>query len=147
MDEILARISHLPEHLRVLKHLVSMFAEIDGVTGGLVSGSLVNGSPDEQSDLDIGIVVESQHAREAIWQRRWVWKLEPWFHRFDADHIKPYFVIYLFEPCVKADINLYVDDLPGWTGAPFRELWSEREELAEWCNATNREANGVMCLS
>ena len=74
---------------------------------------------DQDSDLDIGIFFGNPTDREKTWKNRWDWSVAPWFHRFDADHIKPHFVIYLFESNIKADINLYVQaELPGAGGAP-----------------------------
>lgn len=82
---------------------------------------------DQYSDIDLGIVFESDETRELAWSDRWNGSLEPWFHRFDADHIKPYFVIYLFEPCVKADINFCtLTDLPPGREPPTKSLVLER---------------------
>ena len=129
---------NLPEHRRVFDSLLRHFQDIDGVTGIFVSGSQATGEMDEQSDLDLGVVLDSQKIRDAVWAKRWNWAIEPWFHRFDADHIKEYFVIYLFEPCVKADINLYIEeDLPGWKGGPFHLIWSKSDRLEEWCQVSN----------
>ena len=138
---ILADIGDLPDHRRVLKALLYHFRSLNGVVGAFSSGSLARREMDEQSDLDLGILVRSAETRDAIWSERWNWPVEPWFHRFDADHIRSYFVIYLFEPCVKADLNLYVeDDLPRWQGAPFEVIWSDAAGLTEWCEAASREA-------
>ncbi|MYC14277.1 MAG: nucleotidyltransferase domain-containing protein [Gemmatimonadetes bacterium] len=129
---------NLPEHRRVFDSLLRHFRNIDGVIGLFVSGSQATGEMDEQSDLDLGVVLDSQKIRNAVWSKRWNWATEPWFHRFDADHIKEYFVIYLFEPCVKADINLYIEeDLPGWKGGPFQLIWTKSDRLEEWCQVSN----------
>ena len=67
------------------------------------------------------------------WVSRWSWDIARWFHRFDADHVKPHFVIYLFEPGVKADLALYtLDDLPAVEGRPYRCVWDARGELERW---------------
>ncbi len=132
---------HLSEHRRVLDSLLRHFRDIDGIIGIFASGSQATGEMDEQSDLDLGVVLDSQKIRDAVWSERWNWATEPWFHRFDADHIKEYFVIYLFEPCVKVDINLYVrEDLPGLEGAPFHLIWTKSDGLEEWCQGSNDEA-------
>jgi len=89
------------------------------VIGAWLSGSAARGDADEYSDLDIGVCFGDPAARAAAWSHRWEWPIAPWFHRFDADHVRPYFVIYLFEEAVKADIALYVpDDLPPPEGGP-----------------------------
>ena len=48
-----------------------------------------------------------------------------------ADHIKPHFVIYIFEPAIRADISLYLDDeLPPAAGGPFVLAWDETGAFA-----------------
>jgi len=54
-------------------------------------------------------------------------------HRFDADHVKPHFVIYWFEPGVQTDIALYTaDKLPAPAGAPYRVAWDAIGALTSW---------------
>ena len=131
----------LPDHARVLDSLLRYFQDASGAIGVFASGSQATGEMDEQSDLDLGVVLDCPESRDSLWSARWEWATEPWFHRFDADHIKAHFVIYLFEPCVKADINFYVvEDLPGWGGAPYELIWSTDDRLEEWCLASNGEA-------
>jgi predicted nucleotidyltransferase len=124
---------NLPEHDRILQAMLNFFSEIPGVIGCYVSGSTATGRMDEDSDLDIGVVFGSQDARDATWDARWDWEIVPWFHRFDADHIKPYFVIYFYEPQIRADINLYLpNDLPPYKGGPYEIVWDDSGALKEW---------------
>ena len=88
---------------------------------------------DAESDLDVGICFATDAEREAAWGERWHWEIAPWFHRFDADHVRPYFVIYLFEPKVKTDIPLYtLDDLPSPEGGPYVLAWDDAGTLTAW---------------
>jgi hypothetical protein len=139
--EILKSLNHLPHHRRVLEALIQTFTVCPGVEGLFVSGSTARRAMDQHSDVDLGVVFEFGDSRDAAWQDRWNWGVEPWFHRFDADHIKPHFVIYLFEPCVKADINLYtLTEMPGPQGAPYALLSPQSDILQDWCIATNVDA-------
>lgn len=133
MDGVFS-LGKLPEHSRVLKAIAERF---DGSPqrpiGCFVSGSVARDDMDPQSDIDIGFVYADSGARDAEWDTRWEWDIAPWFHRFDADHIKPHFVIYLFNPDIKADISLYVeDDLPPVEGAPYRIVWDDSGVLGKW---------------
>jgi len=94
---------------------------------------------DQYSDIDMGIVFESLESLETFWEKRWDWKLPPWFHRFDADHIKEHFIIILFEPDIKVDLNLYTKDtLPPPQGAPFLLDYYKEQELKTWCERSNK---------
>jgi predicted nucleotidyltransferase len=142
--EILDSINHLADHRRVLEALFRTFKDTPRVVGLFVSGSTARRSMDRYSDIDLGVVLDSDGAREKTWKDRWDWQVEPWFHRFDADHIKAHFVIYLFDPCVKADINLYtLSDLPAWQGAPYDPVMSHTEAIEDWCKRSNAEASEV----
>jgi len=88
-------------HQEVLDKIVRFFRSRTGAVGGSVSGSVARGIADEYSDLDVGIFFADADAREAAWASRWEWEIAPWFHRFEADHVKPYMVIYLYEPVSK----------------------------------------------
>jgi hypothetical protein len=137
-------IQGLPEHDRVLKSILKYFYHVSGTEGAFLSGSTVSGSMDRDSDLDIGILCKDTKNREKIWTGRWEWSMAPWFHRFDADHIKPYFVIYLFEPAIKADINLYVEsDLPPRRGGPYRFVWDDSDILRNWQVALGTEIESI----
>lgn len=93
---------------------------------------------DAFSDLDVGIVFDSPEARQRAWETRWDWEIAPWFHRFDADHVKPFFVIYLYEPNVKVDLALYEPaDMPAPAGRPYRVAWDPSGELRPWADAVN----------
>jgi Nucleotidyltransferase domain len=126
------------EHQRVLDRIVGFFQDRPGVAGGCISGSVARGAADEYSDLDVAIFFADPELREACWAARWEWDIAPWFHRFDADHVKPYFVIYLFEPGVKADLPLHlVTDPPAPGGAPYAVLWDTTGRVAQWVEASN----------
>jgi predicted nucleotidyltransferase len=141
----------LPAHDALLDAILAFFQGNPSVIGGFVSGSTARGGMDVDSDLDIGIVFESADARAAAWASRWDWQLAGWFHRFDADHIKPHFIIYLFEVArfavaetstakravaIRADIHLYlVDELPPVEGGPYVLAWDDTGALQAWLDA------------
>ena len=135
---------HLPSHERVLKALVEYF-EKAGATAAFLSGSTATGSMDTYSDVDLGIVCKDARAMDELWSLRWQWDFHSWGHRFDADHIKEHFVIYLFNgegddeaELVKADIAFYtLETLPSSAGAPYRVLWDKSGKLAEWVKEKN----------
>jgi hypothetical protein len=123
---------------RVLDAVVRFFQGQPGAVGGCVSGSVARGIADEYSDLDVAIFFADQSAREDAWARRWEWEIAPWFHRFDADHVRPFFVIYLFEPDVKTDLPLnLVSDPPDPGGAPYEVLWDTAGDVVKWVEASN----------
>jgi predicted nucleotidyltransferase len=129
----LAALEHLPEHRRVLDAVLAFLRRQPGALGAFVSGSVATGTADQYSDLDLGLVFADDRSRARVWERRNDWEIAPWFHRFDADHVKDHFVIYLYEPGVKADLNLYVPaDLPRPPGLRYEPLWDETGELARW---------------
>lgn len=129
-----AQMAELPEHRRVLGAVLDFFRP--RAVGAFVSGSVARGGMDEESDLDIGIVLPDTTARDTTWAERWDWQIAPWFHRFDADHVKPYFVIYLYEPGIKADISLYTpNDLPHADGGPYVIAWDDDSRLDDWAQS------------
>ncbi|MBN1579692.1 MAG: nucleotidyltransferase domain-containing protein [Anaerolineae bacterium] len=126
---------HLPDHDAVLDAILGFFYQTPGVIGCFLSGSTATGHMDVDSDLDLGVVFQNAGQRMEAWEKRWEWQIAPWFHRFDADHIKPHFVIYMFEPAIKADINLYlINELPSVAGGPYYIVWDETGALNEWVN-------------
>jgi predicted nucleotidyltransferase len=143
-NNLKTKLNSLPDHRSVLEAIELFFVNHEGVEGMILSGSFAAGIADEQSDLDIGVVCANEGIRTALWRMRWDWDIHPWFHRFDADHIKPNFVIYFFEPFVKADIALYLpEDLPKVGGAPNLLLADRTRYLAEWAQDLNREAKAL----
>jgi len=130
--------AQLPDHDALLDAILGYFQRTPGVIGCFLSGSTARGEMDVDSDLDVGVVLESAEQRTRVWESRWEWQIAPWFHRFDADHIKPHFVIYIFDPparaaAIRADINLYlVDDLPPAAGGPFVLAWDDTGALRAW---------------
>jgi hypothetical protein len=139
---VFAHLEGLPEHRRVLEAIFAHFRP--SAAGAWVSGSVARGGMDEESDLDTGICFASATGRQAAWEQRLDWEIAPWFHRFDADHVKPFFVIYLFTPKVKADIPLYTfDDLPGPEGGPYVLAWDDTGRLGEWAAAAVPAAEPV----
>lgn len=137
----IAATRHLPDHDALLDAILGFFQRTPGVIGCFLSGSAARGQMDVDSDLDVGVVFDSADARSAAWKGRWDWQIAPWFHRFDADHIKPHFVIYLFGPfaqaaAIRADLNLYrVEDLPPAAGGPYRLVWDDTGALRAWLDA------------
>ncbi len=134
MDSFSIAATHnLPDHNRLLQAILRFFSQIPAASGCFLSGSGATNTMDEDSDLDLGIVFSSAEARKATWQARWTWDIAPWFHRFDADHIKPHFVIYIFEPHIRADISLYLpDELPPTGAGPCAITWDHQGVLAAW---------------
>ena len=124
---------NLPNHDLILQAVLDFFYTTPGVAGCFLSGSMATLELDEDSDIDVGVVFQNAEHRESVWQKRWEWKITTWFHRFDADHIKPYFVIYFYEPGIQADINLYIHhDLPPVEGGPYRIVWDHDSMLNTW---------------
>jgi hypothetical protein len=128
----------LPDHDALLDDILSFLQQTPGVIGCFLSGSTATGQMDVDSDLDVGVVFQSADSRTTAWEGRWGWQIAPWLHRFDADHIKPHFVIYIFDPptqaaAIRADINLYlVDDLPPAAGGPYLLAWDKTGALQAW---------------
>lgn len=137
----IAATSRLPDHDAVLQSILSFFKNTPGVAGCFLGGSTAANLMDADSDLDIGIVMQDAEALDAVWQRRWDWNIAPWFHRFDADHIRPYFVIYLFEPRIKADIGFCLKDkLPPLEAGPFVVVWDSDGALNRWFGTAAKPA-------
>ncbi len=123
----------LPEHDIALKAILEFFYEYQGIDGCFLSGSVAARTMDKNSDVDLGILFGHEVAINDAWQKRWEWNIAPWFHRFDADHIKPYFVIYFFEPDIKADIHLFLkENLPPKEGGPYEIIWDNSGDLEQW---------------
>lgn len=130
--------AHLRDHNQLLIKIFDFFYALPEIKGAFVSGSTAAGSMDEFSDLDIGFLVSNKSGRDQLWQKRWDWNIAPWFHRFDADHVKPYFVIYFFEPSIHVDLNFYVQsDLPSFAGAPYAKAWGADPEFEKWLIEVN----------
>lgn len=134
----LAASAHLRDHNQLLLKIFDFFQAIPEIKGAFVSGSTATGNMDEFSDLDVGFLVSDQRSRDQLWQKRWDWDIAPWFHRFDADHVKPYFVIYFFEPSIHVDLNFYVEsDLPSFAGAPYVKAWGDDSAFEKWLAQVN----------
>jgi len=69
MHTILESLSHLPDHQRVQTRLVAVAEETSGVTGIFVSGSTARQTMDSWSDLDLGIVFDSEVSAKARGRR------------------------------------------------------------------------------
>ncbi len=137
--KILESTANVPEHQKLLLKISSYFQKIPGIVSLFVSGSTATGGMDEYSDLDLGFLCRNEEVRNQIWNNRWNWGVAPWFHRFDADHIKPNFVIYFFEPNIHVDFNFYVEsDLPPPAGGPFVIAWDETGKMESWAESTNQ---------
>ncbi len=123
----------LPEHDKVLEAILNFFYTYPGICGCFLSGSVAAKTMDENSDIDLGFLFQDKISRNNAWIDRWNWDMAPWFHRFDADHIKPYFVIYFFEPDIKADIHLFLpENLPPKEGGPYEFVWDTDNHLEQW---------------
>ena len=130
--------SLLSSHREVLDRVSGFFRGRPGVVGIALSGSVARGGMDEHSDLDVDVFFADAASREQTWADRWDWDIAPWFHRFDADHVRPYFVIYLFEPGVKTDLPLLlVSDDPEPGGAPYEVVWDRTGDVTRWVEASN----------
>jgi hypothetical protein len=140
-EDVFQNMRDLPEHYRLCRQLFDFFSQQEGITAMFMSGSGVTGGMDSYSDLDLGFVCESDKAKEKIWSQRFDWKLPPWFHRMDADHVKPYFIIYLFEPEIHVDLCFYtIDNLPSKTGGPYAIAYDPRSQLNAWVQEMNRSS-------
>jgi hypothetical protein len=133
------KMAQLPNHLGLCQEILSYFYDLEGIDGAFISGSGVSGGMDKYSDLDLGFLCASVEAKERIWNQRWNWSLPKWFHRMDADHIKPHFVIYLFEPHIHVDLSFYtMTDLPTQFGAPFAIAFDKQNQLGDWLAKANK---------
>ncbi|MGZ4380416.1 MAG: nucleotidyltransferase domain-containing protein [Gaiellaceae bacterium] len=121
----------LPEHERLLAAILSFFRGVPGAVGAFLGGSNARGGMDRHSDLDVGIVFADAAARDAAWARRREWEIAPRLHAYDADHIRPYFAYFLYEPGIVAELPLYtLDEVQEarW-GGPYLVVWDETGEL------------------
>jgi hypothetical protein len=128
----------LPEHRKLCSDILAFFNEQHGITGAFISGSGASGGMDVYSDLDLGFLCSSDEEREKIWLKRFDWILPSWFHRMDADHVKPYFIIYLFEPSIHVDLVFYTkENLPPQAGGPFTLAFEKDKQLETWFSEVN----------
>jgi predicted nucleotidyltransferase len=153
-ESVYEHVEALPDHRRLLEAILTFFRRDPPAIGAWISGSLARGDADEFSDLDIGVLFGDDASRAAAWSHRWDWPLAPWFHRFDADHVRPYFVIYLFDEAapggtpVKADLALFLEDeLPPPEGGPYRVAWDDAGMLRDWASrSSTREADWALAV-
>ena len=137
--EIYKHMGELPDHKKLCQKLLGFFDEQSDITGAFLSGSGASGGMDFHSDLDLGFVCKDNEAKERIWQQRFDWHLPDWFHRMDADHVKPYFIIYLFDPHIHVDLAFYtMEDLPPHAGGPFTLAFDKQEQLGSWLADVNK---------
>lgn len=131
--------SKLPDHRALCEKILKFFAEDDGIIGAFISGSGAAGSMDFHSDLDLGFLCRANSVKEKIWAQRFNWDLPIWFHRMDADHVKPYFIIYLFEPHIHVDLAFYTEEnLPPRAGGPFTLAFDKEARLNQWITDVNQ---------
>lgn len=134
-NDIYKAFEKCPDHKKLMAELLKCFYGMEGITGAFLSGSGVTGKTDEFSDIDLGFLCQDEKTREKIWSQRWNWPLPNWFHRFDADHVKAFFIIYFFYPNIHVDLPLYVKkDLPPAEAGPFLIIWDKNKELEKWQN-------------
>lgn len=128
--EVYRHLEDLPEHRRLLTTVLEFFRS--DAPACLVAGSVARGGMDEHSDLDVHLIFADQAARERVWQQRWDWEIGPWLHRFDADHVIPYFVIYVFESGVRVDLPMHTaDHLPPAAGGPYALAWDDTGRIGD----------------
>lgn len=138
-DAVFKCMGGLPTHAKLCRELLTVFFEHSEVEGAFISGSGAAGGMDFYSDLDLGFLCSSNAAKDKIWSQRWDWKLPDWFHRMDADHIKPYFIIYLFEPHIHVDLAFYtMENLPPQAGGPFTVAFDKKSQLGDWNIEVNK---------
>lgn len=138
-NEIFKHMGKLPDHSKLCRDLLGFFYEHHEINGAFISGSGASGGMDFHSDLDLGFICPSNEAKERIWSQRWDWQLPDWFHRMDADHIKPYFIIYLFEPHIHVDLAFYtMENLPPQAGGPFTVAFDKNSLLEKWIVEVNK---------
>ncbi len=144
-SETFRHMNSLPEHRKLCSDILSFFKDQHGISGAFIGGSGASGGMDFQSDLDLGFLCSSDEAREKIWSKRFDWNLPPWFHRMDADHVKPYFIIYLFEPSIHVDLIFYTnEDLPPQAGGPFTLAFEQGAQLGSWISEVNKPFDKVV---
>jgi hypothetical protein len=138
-SEVFKHMGNLPDHTKLCRQLLTFFYEQNEINGAFISGSGASGNMDFHSDLDLGFLCSSNEAKEKIWSQRWDWKLPDWFHRMDADHVKPYFIIYLFEPHIHVDLSFYtIENLPPQVGGPFTVGFDKKSQLGKWNDDVNK---------
>jgi hypothetical protein len=106
-NDIFKHMGDLPFTASFVVNCCSISTSRKEISGAFLSGSGAAGGMDFYSDLDFGFLCTSDEAKETIWQERFDLRLPSWFHRMDADHVKPYFIIYLFEPHLHVDLCFY----------------------------------------
>jgi hypothetical protein len=137
-NETFKHMGDLPIHKKLCRELLEFFYQRKEINGAFLSGSGASGGMDFHSDLDFGFLCTSEEAKGKIWQERFDLRLPPWFHRMDADHVKPYFIIYLFDPHVHVDLCFYtMENLPPQAGGPFTVAFDKQSQLGDWISEVN----------
>ena len=137
--EVFKHMNSLDVHRKLCFLLLEYFRNSLEIDGAFISGSGAAGGMDRHSDLDLGFLCSSIGAKEKIWSQRFEWPLPAWFHRMDADHVKPYFIIYLFEPEIHVDLAFYtLEDLPSQAGGPFAIAFDKKSQLERWLSEVNK---------
>lgn len=136
---VFQHMNSLPLHKDLCNSLLRVFSQDSRIDSAFISGSGASGNMDVYSDLDLGFVCSSNSTKEEIWQNRFEWDLPPWFHRMDADHVKPFFTIYLFEPHIHVDLAFYtLDNLPPKAGGPFTIAFDKSNRMMKWATEVNK---------
>lgn len=137
--KVYSHMNELINHKKLCEQLIRFFLDSSEIIAAFISGSGVSGAMDKYSDLDLGFVCKDNLAKDQMWKNRLNWKLPEWFHRMDADHVKPYFIIYLFEPHIHVDLAFYtLDNLPSQAGGPFTIAFDKNLQLENWIAKVNR---------
>lgn len=136
--DIFKHMDGLSDHSGLCYELLTFFFKLKEISGAFVSGSGASGGMDFYSDLDLGFLCPTEDAKEKVWSQRFDWNLPKWFHRMDADHVKPYFIIYLFDPHIHVDFAFYTtNDLPSQAGGPFTIAFDKELQLSNWIEKVN----------
>jgi hypothetical protein len=128
-DFDLNQLDKFPKHKDVLKNAIDYFAEDDRVPGLFISGSIVSGTMDEYSDIDLDVIVRDDEFESVFSERdRAVESIGRPLARFIADHlpIRVDMFIVLYEGPVKLDLDYIRASVlePNWR-------WSRRHILKD----------------
>jgi hypothetical protein len=128
-DFDLKQLETFPKHRDVLKNTIDYFAADNRVLGLFVGGSIVSGTMDEYSDIDVDVIVRDDDFESVFSERgRAVEAIGRPLARFIADHlpIRVDMFIVLYEGPVKLDLDYIRASVlePNWR-------WSRRHILKD----------------
>ena len=85
---------NLPDHDRVLKKIVKYFFPLKCITGAFISGSVASCTMDANSDIDVGVIINSTKDRKKLWKNRQSW-MAYFGGRFMMHRLKRFFQHYI----------------------------------------------------